>query len=307
MAPAGSTAPTGGLRPRIDHLLLTLEQPTLAEREPVLGDLHDALLALLVGGTAAGSLRQACVEDCRRVAHIHLLVETLTRSLELDRAAAAKEEEDEPRLVALAAACAEAERVLREAGLSESLAEAQGREPDALRRATAEAVVEDRGVAPAQQPLPPATTSEGDETTQDLFEQLDPSTEAFSSAVASEAPDRLFDWYDVDHNQLLEGLELEKAIADLATYVLRKAEARAARFGRRRLAPPRALVEQWVREVVDPESSSSITREEAKAGFKKVVDDVGGATSEPLPGLCSTLGVVAAETDTVHRRKLAAA
>jgi len=291
-APPLNSSSSGPLAKRIDELLALLDQrlrefeaamsaaPTDSQgSEPMgwsvrqkrailntldpLGQLRDTLKTLLASGQGSAGrqeLRDACGKDCQRIAHVFALTEMLTSLTSGSNLA------DDPRLKGCADACSAVEGVLRDSGLQARLVEAQSCAREAL--AEKNPTVVSRQLTRQMSVAEPCRTN-----CKGLLEQLD-GIERGPGAAALEIVDELFDFYDSDGNQLLEGEEYDKVINDLAKHVMEEAEQRAAHYGKKGFVPSANVLKDWIKAVVDPNSDGAITREEARAGFKKVVDDI---------------------------------
>jgi len=260
-----------------------------------LGQLRDALLSLLAGSGNDNrqELRLACGEDCQRIAHVSAMTEAVAAFTCGSNLA------EDARLKGCADACAAVEGVLRDSGLAERLREAKIRAREALQEASPATVALQEAApeaspasvessSPSRQPLRIMRTTTFNhvhthETRMHLFEELDTmeNRPAGRNSLTSEIVtqelnvlDKLFDMYDKDGNGLLEGEEYDKVISELSLHVHREAEERGAKYGKKTFVPPLNVIENWVKEVVDPNSDGAITREEARVGIKKVVDDI---------------------------------
>jgi len=217
----------------------------------LVGTLRDALLGLLASSTAGRQgLRHFCGEDCWQIAHIRNLIEMLANHLSGSNLA------EDARLKGCADACSAVEGVLQDSALGARLVEAQQRGREIRKH------LEDTRLKGCDR-----------DHAKDLLECLD----VLDRPVAGSAlhiVDSLFDFYDTDGNQLLEGQEYENVIADLAEHVMEEAKARSAKYGGATFVPSARVLRDWIKEVIDPNADGAITREEARIGFKKVVDDI---------------------------------
>merc|ERR1719510_437810 len=73
---------------------------------------------------------------------------------------------------------------------------------------------------------------------------------------------------------MVEGKVYESAIEDLASYVRQEAAERLQKYGSQMTLPSEELLRTWVTDIVDPNHDGAISREEARIGFRQVVNDI---------------------------------
>jgi len=195
--------------------------------------------------------------DCHRIAHVRAVLEMLGEMLQGSHMAKAD------RMSMCLKRCEAVESVLRDSGLGASLAKAQEDEKGKVQEILTPAAIP---ASVSSSSLTPASPSS-------RLKYLQAIDEAESANAVLRKIDRLFDAYDADGNGLLEGDNYEQAINDLSQYMLKEAQERMEKYGKGTL-PPESLIRQWVTDVVDPNNDGAITREEARIGFKQVVDDI---------------------------------
>eukprot|EP00405_Crypthecodinium_cohnii_P016766 CAMPEP_0206452848 /NCGR_PEP_ID=MMETSP0324_2-20121206/20190_1 /ASSEMBLY_ACC=CAM_ASM_000836 /TAXON_ID=2866 /ORGANISM="Crypthecodinium cohnii, Strain Seligo" /LENGTH=325 /DNA_ID=CAMNT_0053923017 /DNA_START=55 /DNA_END=1032 /DNA_ORIENTATION=+ len=274
----GGGSPTMGKTVRYKKCIYTmLEQ---------VGRAREFIYLLLAVDTAAGRPKlKEVFGDCTHIAMIHVFIDTLSPMLEGSNLA------EDGRLQQCHRACDSVEGVLRDAGLSDRLAEARqqaAEHAEQLAQQTAEST---------KQPAPTSTSTStstsassinvpvfkakpprqhrrpsGEEVVvrAKMLEEIDA---AKTAENAVDLVDELFHVYDRDGSGVLQGEEYDKVLKDLTAHILREAQERKKRLGMSFL-PPEEILHQWVVDVVDPNHDGAITLEEARIGFRKAVNDV---------------------------------
>lgn len=260
---------------------------------PVLGDIRDFIRALLEEeGHDKGRpiLTDLFGGDCERIAQLQVSIDLVKALLEGSNLAR------EPRLVQCSEATGIIADVLCGSGLRSKMEEAQQRGRQRLnteavvktattRRASIGFCIPDcedtEEVPPAKgrgyddEPAQAAKKEEPVRLSADqrmiLLQEID--DEDDGQTVDSKI-ETLFKAYDFDDSGFLCGEEYTKAMQELTEYVLAEAQKRATALKMPVMMPPANLVQDWIIGVVDPNGDGAITLEEAKQGFKKVVDEV---------------------------------
>jgi len=232
-----------------------------------LGEARDFMWQLLkheTGTHGRPELQAIFGGDCRRVARLQISADTLAWLL-----AGSHLVEDE-RLRDCVSACKDVMGVLSSVGMGDRVAAAL-----AIEREEVDTLV--MGPTEAERELVRSLTSSrtrartlSQEGRLRLIQDID---DGETAKGVLEKIDTLFDAYDRDRTELLEGEAYETAMQDLTTYVLKEAEEIAAMYKMPSLVPSENLVKQWVQDTVDPNQDGAVTRVEARVGFKKVVDD----------------------------------
>merc|ERR1719440_449231 len=88
------------------------------------------------------------------------------------------------------------------------------------------------------------------------------------------AIEMLFATYDADDSFALVGHAYNECVTDITRHLHSEAERVAERYGTTKMLPSDEVLKQWVIEIVDPNGDGAITFEEARQGFKVVVDDI---------------------------------
>lgn len=262
-------ASSGGESP--NKMTVALKRALFGVFEPVglARDFMEGLLAHESGTQHRPQLQEVFGGDCHRIARISAVLDLITELLQRRRLSR------DDRLTSCRSRCESVMSVLKDSGLSERLAQAEVEEKEKVEEMVASrdstpvaGLPVFHGLGPAEEEEPSLPSPSRRKT---LIAQIDG---AETSHAVLDHIDTLFEEYDNRGTGLVEGKAYEAAISDLTAHVRREAEEVMKKYDKPMTLPSEELLRQWVMDVVDPNHDGAITREEARIGFKQVVDDI---------------------------------
>jgi hypothetical protein len=226
-----------------------------------LGEVRDFMRGLLEkeSGTKRPLLFELFSDNVGVLAHVDAVLDMV-----LDMLLNTNLQKD-PRSQEAKKACASVQSVLQEAGLGDKLAKAREQA-----RRDVDALIPELVRRPSTEVQHFVSEQKVLFNRMKMFENLD---EAETEGEVLSAIDTLFDSYSAD-GSVLTGDTFEQCIQDIMQHIHNEAARVADKYGANKMLPSDEALREWILQVVDPNGDGAITWEEAKSGFKYVVDDI---------------------------------